>query len=480
MAKKIFILTIIILSIFLISCSSTTNRKKNFAMLEEQKEIMDDILSDDSTPKPIYITGTKPISEADPHKLIFDIFRVRTDYYPDTIKFHARVYDSAGNFITNLADPYKLHSDVVYFSQLSEKLGKHYNIKDVNIPEFTVREFGAGDSIPFNIALSVDHSGSMTPVMEAIFEGTEIFINMKFPYDNIALASFNKEFLLKSPLQNNKTTLLKDFRAKKNEGRGAFSSVNEAIYNSMKIFDKAPIDDPRVLVIFTDGDDNYSKRKIGEIINKAKRENINVFIVAFGYPKDEGLKEIAFNTGGKYYRIYTKEEMISVFRDIYLSLRYYYLFTYKPPKYWGYHKVLANLNVPGNDATLVAIGEYDTSDLWKDVGDEFTLPILFDFDKYVIKPESEHLIDEIVESMMSRPKLRLEIQGHTDNLGAIEYNKTLSENRANAVYTALIKRGVDASRLRYIGFGMSKPVAANDTEENRSKNRRTNFVILAK
>ena len=471
---------IFLIILILLSACKTTQRKKNFAMMEEQRELLEEIIGDDSTPKPIYITGTKPIWEANTDELLFDIYRIKTDYYPDSIVFHARVYDSSGNFITNLANPYKRYEDVEYFTALNEKLGKHYNIRDVNVPEYTVREFGAGDSIPFNIALTVDYSGSMTPVMEAIFEGTEIFIDMKYPTDNIALAAFNRNFILKSPLQNDKQNLLKTFREKKNEGRGAFSSVREAIMNSMRIFDRANIDDPRILVIFTDGDDNYSKRGIGEIIARAKRENINVFVVAFGYPKDGGLREITFNTGGKYYQVHTRDEMIKAFRDIYLSLRYYYLFTYKPPKYWGWHTILADLQMPNRDKTLVATGEYDTSDLWKDVGDEFTLPILFDFNKFEIKPESIPVIDEIVDAMMSRPRLRLEIQGHTDNIGGIDYNQTLSENRAAAVYNAIIASGIDESRLRYKGFGMSQPVAPNDSEENRAKNRRTNFVVLAK
>jgi len=480
MSKKIYLAFIIAFSVLsLFSCKSTS-RQKGFAMMEQQREIIDEIIGNDSIAKPIFITGTKSISEVDPRKLNFDIFRIKTEKYPDSIMFHARVYDSAGNFITNMAEPYKLFPNVEYFTALNEKLGKHYNIRDENVPVFTVREFGSGDSIPFNIALSVDYSGSMTPVLEAIFEGTEIFINMKFPYDNLALASFNKDFILKAPLQSNKNNLLKEFRLKKNIGRGAFSSVNEAIYNSVRIFEKSPIDDPRVLVIFTDGDDNFSKRKVGEIINKAKRENVNIFIVAFGYPKDANLKEIASNTGGKYYRIHSKAEMVSVFRDIYLSLRYYYLVTYKPPKYWGFHTILADLEVPGRDGTLVAEGEYDTSNLWMDVGDEFTLPILFDFNKYEIKPESMYIIDEIVDAMLTRPKLRLEIQGHTDNIGTMEHNQKLSENRANAVYTQILARGIDASRLRFIGLGMSRPIAQNNTEENRAKNRRTNFVVLAK
>ena len=91
-----------------------------------------------------------------------------------------------------------------------------------------------------------------------------------------------------------------------------------------------------------------------------------------------------------------------------------------------------------------------------------------------------HIIDEIVDQMLSRPRLRLEIQGHTDAIGGQAYNQPLSERRAQAVYNAIVARGIDGERLRWIGFGMSRPIAPNDTDINRAKNRRTNFVVLAK
>ena len=98
-----------------------------------------------------------------------------------------------------------------------------------------------------------------------------------------------------------------------------------------------------------------------------------------------------------------------------------------------------------------------------------------------IKPESYYIIDEIVDAMLSRPKLKLEIQGHTDSQGTIEYNQVLSEQRAKAVYDEIIKKGnIDENRLRFVGFGYSRPITSNDTEEGRSKNRRTQFVVLAK
>jgi len=65
--------------------------------------------------------------------------------------------------------------------------------------------------------------------------------------------------------------------------------------------------------------------------------------------------------------------------------------------------------------------------------------------------------------------LKLEIQGHTDNIGGIDYNLNLSELRAREVYSALVSRGVEPNRLRYRGFGFSRPIASNDTEEGRTK-----------
>ena len=104
---------------------------------------------------------------------------------------------------------------------------------------------------------------------------------------------------------------------------------------------------------------------------------------------------------------------------------------------------------------------------------------LFDFDSANVKPESYPIIDEIVDQMMQFPNLRLEIQGHTDSVGTVEYNQALSDRRAVSVYNELVKRGIDSKRLRWRGFGESRPKVENDSEENRAKNRRTEFHVLA-
>jgi outer membrane protein OmpA-like peptidoglycan-associated protein len=82
--------------------------------------------------------------------------------------------------------------------------------------------------------------------------------------------------------------------------------------------------------------------------------------------------------------------------------------------------------------------------------------------------------------MNQYPTLKIEISGHTDNVGDAEYNQRLSVARAKAVVDYLISKGIDSSRLSYVGYGFSKPIAPNDTEEGRRLNRRSEFKIIGK
>jgi outer membrane protein OmpA-like peptidoglycan-associated protein len=473
----LIIIVISIIALLLLSCK-TTERKKGFEMMRELAELD----FDDSTEKEIYLTGTIPIDSVDVDLLATDIHRHDIRNYPDKVILYARVYDSLGNFVTNMAKPYLKDTTANYWRHLQETLGKKIVKGPFPIDTFDVREFGANDSIPYNISLTIDYSGSMSAVLETLFEGTEIFIDLKMKYDQIAISSFNKEYFPKVPLTKDKNKILQMYRSNRNEGVGLFSAPRDAVMESMKVFENTDSTTPRVLVVFTDGDDNYSQTKIGDLIEKAKKNNIFIFAVAFGYSQDKNLRYMAEYTGGKFYKAYTKEDLIAIFRDIYMSLRYFYRITYKPPEYWGYHYVEAFINVPGREDTLIADTWYDSSDLfdWNDLGDAFSRPINFDFDSAVVKEESFWVLDEIADKLLSLPRVKLEVQGHTDNIGEIDYNQDLSERRAEAVRQALLERGVEANRLRSRGFGESQPIAPNDTEEGRAKNRRTQFVIIAK
>lgn len=112
------------------------------------------------------------------------------------------------------------------------------------------------------------------------------------------------------------------------------------------------------------------------------------------------------------------------------------------------------------------------------VGGMVTLKnIFFDTNKFDLLPESKAELQQLISFLQKNPKVGIEIAGHTDNVGEDQLNMTLSENRAKSVYTYLISNKINPSRLTYKGYGKSRAVADNKTEEGRQRNRRTEFII---
>jgi OOP family OmpA-OmpF porin len=98
--------------------------------------------------------------------------------------------------------------------------------------------------------------------------------------------------------------------------------------------------------------------------------------------------------------------------------------------------------------------------------------IFFKTGSFELLPKSYPALDDVVRILKENPAMKLSIEGHTDNVGGEQSNQLLSENRAKAVAKYLLDKGISSSRLATAGYGMQRPVAGNDTEEGRAKNRR--------
>ncbi len=104
--------------------------------------------------------------------------------------------------------------------------------------------------------------------------------------------------------------------------------------------------------------------------------------------------------------------------------------------------------------------------------------VYFEVNKDIIKSESYELLDEVAETLVAHPELTLiRIEGHTDNRGAADFNKDLSQRRAEAVRTYLISKGVEAERLEAVGYGEEKPLKKGNNEAAWSQNRRVDFFV---
>lgn len=429
----------------------------------------------------VRFTQTRHIDSVNVHDLDADVWKIEHYRYPDTIRLFVRVLDSTGYAVTHMATPYKHPDAPNYFSSLKETLGaSRRTSKIVNVNPFTVREYGEGDSIPTYISLAIDYSGSMKGAVEMMQYGTEIFIGLARPCDNIAMTAFHTEITRVFPLSADTAMMLREYRGYARNGVGLFTKAYDGIMRSLKELDTVPLERPKVLVVFADGDENSSRTKVSDLFEEAVKNNISIYCVGFGYAQDEELSNLAVYTGGKYYRAYSRSDLLAIMLDIHRSLRNFYLVTYTPPRYDGLHTVDVVVDVPGRD-TMMARGVYDKTPMNPlDVRDEFSRPILFAYNKSEIDSASLFIIDEIADNLERFQRVVLEIQGHTDNIGGEEFNITLSKARAESVRDALIRRGVEERRLRTRGLGLSMPVASNATEEGRMQNRRTVFKILRK
>jgi outer membrane protein OmpA-like peptidoglycan-associated protein len=103
--------------------------------------------------------------------------------------------------------------------------------------------------------------------------------------------------------------------------------------------------------------------------------------------------------------------------------------------------------------------------------------VLFDFNKYTLRPAAREKLAKISGIILSHPGLRLEVDGYTDSVGTDSYNMKLSEQRAGEVRGYLTGQGIAPENVAALGFGKENPVASNDTAAGRQKNRRVELVV---
>ena len=131
------------------------------------------------------------------------------------------------------------------------------------------------------------------------------------------------------------------------------------------------------------------------------------------------------------------------------------------------------------DKRSTKISELELEIITQNNGNEIILKnVLFETDSYELVETSFIELNTLINYLKKNPKIKIHIEGHTDNISDDKHNLILSDNRAAKVYGYLVDRGVSSERLSYKGYGESKPISTNKTDQGRRQNRRTSFIII--
>jgi outer membrane protein OmpA-like peptidoglycan-associated protein/Mg-chelatase subunit ChlD len=415
--------------------------------------------------------------------LAMDIRNVDDGRYPDEIEMRAFIYDTSGRFVMGLAPPY--FKGAGNWRDRWPRLIDSCSGQAVPIDSFTVTEVRQDRREPYAIAFVLDHSGSMgDEKIRRLRTAVSRTLRIIKKGDQIAAVKFGSRSEVDVLLTDDTARYRRDFRIENiTPPGGGGTALYDAALVGIDEVASAPKGYKRAVILFTDGMDGNSDSTVESVQRAARAKHVTLYTVAYGQANEEVMRDMASYTGGRMYRIYSHREFPYVFADIYRGLNNYYRITYRPPLCQGIHTATASVALPeiGYDR-LAASGRYDRSLFtpFDPIGAIALVAIEFDYDKATIRPESMPRIKEVADVLRTYPAMELEIRGHTDDRGGDEYNLKLSQDRAQAVADALAAMGIAPGRLGVKGFGESKPLVANDSDENRRRNRRTEFVITSR
>lgn len=465
------------IALALVSCRSFDDKIKGVIALDEVE------YADSSGAKGIYMIGLKPFSQADPTNLVVDPWRIITDKFPDSIHLYVRIFDREGYLITNLAPPYYDGTGDyrTIWNGLTEQIGT--DGQPEKIENFTVREFSEKDGLPNELALVLDYSGTMGSNIESLENAAQTFVRLKRPADRISVVKFDNKPQLAVKASAQTDELLRVF----GNGLKGFGNYT-AMYSAAKLGGEqiaaAPAENPRALILFTDGEDNASNINELDLYAFVKKNNIPIFTVAFGAVNRGVLQELSKYSGGKFYQTDDPNKLPAIFEDIYRSLRNYYLVSYQPINAGGRHIARVGINPPGAPEQVAGKIEYETSGprlspttIAGNSSEPIERQIQFAYNSADLLPESNPALDTIAARMKRNPRLEIKIEGHASAEGTPERNQLLSEQRSEAVRQALIQRGIAERRLTSQGYGSTMPIDSNENEEGRKLNRRVAIVV---
>lgn len=434
-------------------------------------------------------------------KLNFEIFAIDENNYPNEVKLYVMAVDDNGNYVSGLAKSNK-HNQEKIVRTVIDKVGN----KGKKIYNFKFREYKNIVSLPYDISLSLDYSGSMYGLIQDLEKSVHTFIANKDQTDNIAIARFDHRLVKVNDLEQNKDSLLTYFTMSGLDTLGGGTALYAGSDFAMEPLTKSK--NNKVLIIFTDGMENSSLSYFGkyaysatQLAKKARSENVTIHVIAYGNGVNNMvLQKLAYTTGGNFYKLKTTDDINKVFQELPIIFKNYYVISYKPISKKGKHSVkIVYNNLQGKNYSTTSnyqvgekftINEYDPTyekSYWMKAADslkKFPVSVpqaiaYFDFDKSILLDKYKKSIDTYIEYLNKSENSTVIIFGHTDSKGSYKYCDELSLRRAKAVKKYMIEKGIDENRIYIKACGKHEMIWKPEKEEWQAhENRRTEILLL--
>lgn len=456
-----------------------------------------------------YVNNTKQIVKVDTSNLKITLRSLKVNN--NEVELQVNLVDANGNLFLGATDP---SWSFIWCNLLLQ----HPDGTVTQVNDFVVEE--VSENAPTAYSLVLDHSGSMG-VQRAndLQNGAWQLINTKKPEDAYMLIKYDNRPRIMFNFTKDKNVCSKFLNYNGLDGFGGATALIDAAYLAVLKLQKLDNFQKKSIILFTDGYENSSFYTLNDLLTVAKNSNVQINVIGFGNEINEKfLNQIAYNTGGIYIHLYDTKQLKNVFKDVDIKRRNYYTVKFKTPttgKHIAFLQLCQDLKnhdslwVPFDnkvekknlvDINLVSpinpkevkltqfeklkiptnpiLKPVESKNVLKDFG-EITFPnINFATSSDKILSSDQNGIQEIVNFMRKYPNVFLEINGHTDNLGTKEFNMTLSINRAEAAKKLIVDKGVGPGRIVVRGYGDTKPLESNETEQGRAKNRRIEFYIF--
>lgn len=452
-----------------------------------------------------YISGETDYSKVQKNvRLDYEIFSADLSEYPNLVKLYVLVVDSSGNFVHGLAPP--VISDKESKKHFIGLVETYTGGKSKQITNFKVEEYVSKETIPRDISMVLDYSGSMIEPINTLEHAAKSFISNKFDQDNLSIVKFDDKISVISNLTKDKAALNSRYLRKGLFGFGGGTALYAAVGEGLYTLNDSK--QPKEIIIFTDGYENSSlfvknAKAISamQIAKYAKDNDIKITCIAFGDNVNRSLLEVlSAYTGGKYFEINSDKEIVGVWTELpYLSANYYVV-SFKPNSLENFNgvKLTYNNNIGEKITTHKPVFTEIPDDLdesksipnayWNMYDSLYngktpiTLPQAigyFNFNGDILIDDYVENVELLVEKLIEDTSLSVAIFGHTDLVDTDEYNLQLSERRCDWAKKFFVEKGIIQERIILIPLGEKHPIwTAEDEDWKAAENRRIEVLLL--